>query len=287
MSNAATITPPASQFAQLLRRSRFASFDPAIRQTYSSPQASAHRGDWGLKRPIALRRKNAFISISNAFESPAQYIEWNNAESQVRFIRRVEEMGTLPRTAVGTPWHKTLGKAKTQWLADSEFWLTSGPIDLKGLGKKGPGSYDAHIMPNINSMSRREFVRYLRTLRALRPAFKSHVKENAAKNPYLKDVSLFGLSQAPSHWGMVYTHPSGLDTYFTAKPQPGLVLQTVAENRRSDRFTRAARGNEANYVASFGGIDPAYGPRLGEGYRPGESGQQHREHAYYAAWARA
>jgi len=112
-SSAVTIHPPASPFALLLRRSRFASYDPAIRQTYSAPPASAHRGQWGLKRPIALRRRNAFISLTN-FETRAQQTEWNNAESQVRFIRRFEEMGTLPVAVVGTPWYKALGKARTR-----------------------------------------------------------------------------------------------------------------------------------------------------------------------------
>ncbi|KAF5388938.1 hypothetical protein D9757_005114 [Collybiopsis confluens] len=117
-----TVHPPASSFAALLRRSRFATFDPKIRQTYSTPPSHAARGSWGLKRPLALRRRNAFISLSAPFEDRAQFIEWDKAEDEVRFIRRFEEMQVRPRMVHRTPWSRTVGlKNSTNWLIDSEF----------------------------------------------------------------------------------------------------------------------------------------------------------------------
>ncbi|KAF9469403.1 hypothetical protein BDZ94DRAFT_1127526, partial [Collybia nuda] len=223
-TNTVANLPPASPFAELLRRSRFASFDPAIRQTYSTPPAYAHKGDWGLKRPIALRRKNAFISLTS-FESPAHFIEWNHAENQVRFIRRIEEMGVMPRTANHTPWYKAVGQGRTQWFMDSEFCPGEGhelsetraappTIELKNLGKKGAGNYGAkrgpprqakqknstapaHVSLNIDAMSPREFTRYLRTLRELRPAFQAHIKARAMEenNNILANKSLYALAQ--------------------------------------------------------------------------------------------
>ena len=47
-------------FPELLRRSRFASFDPTIRQSYGTPPSRLHRGNWGLKRPIAQSKRSAF-----------------------------------------------------------------------------------------------------------------------------------------------------------------------------------------------------------------------------------
>ncbi|KAF9008554.1 hypothetical protein BDZ89DRAFT_1078976 [Hymenopellis radicata] len=114
--------PTASPFAKLLRRSRFASFDPNIRQTYSSPKAHAHRGDFGLKCPLTIRRKNAFITLSAPFDAREQYVEWVKGESQVRFIRRYEEMdmnASVPHTSA---WYKNQSsKTATDWLIDSEF----------------------------------------------------------------------------------------------------------------------------------------------------------------------
>jgi hypothetical protein len=301
-ATAIAIHPPASPFAELLRRSRFASFDPAIRQTYSTPPAYAHKGDWGLKRPIALRRRNAFINLTS-FESPAQFIEWNNAENQVRFIRRIEEMGTMPRTAGNTPWHKSVGKGKTQWFMDSEFCPGEGQLpknepvppitlDLKGLGTKGPKQYSAkrgpprqshsekaHVSPNIDAMSPKEFMRYLRTLRELRPAFQAHLGELAKKNPKLANKSLYELAQSTEagyhrrflqenmsqefakpeslkfeqhphpNAALLYHHPSALDTHLTTKPKPGLVLNLSTANVPHTKTT-----SQGTYVASFGGM---------------------------------
>ena len=225
----ATVHPPASPFAELLRRSRFASFDPAIRQTYTSPPAHVHRGDWGLKRPIAARRKNQFITLSS-FEHRAHFVEWNRAEDEVRFIRRIDEMDVLPRTTQSTPWYKGLGKASQEWLLDSEFCpedmqdaqakkqqehlLQTEPqqtVNLAEMGKQGPGAYgsrrplppssspdkpDSRVMPNINGMSSQQFKRYIRHLRSLRPAFKDWI-ENHRDKPRIASKSLYDLSQRP------------------------------------------------------------------------------------------
>ncbi|KAF5386741.1 hypothetical protein D9615_001530 [Tricholomella constricta] len=215
------VHPPASPFAELLRRSKFATYDPAIRQTYSAAPANAHRGDWGLKRPIALRRKNAFISLTS-FEHAAHFTEWNHAENQVRFIRRIEEMGVKPETMVGTPWHKSLGKAKTDLLLDSEFCpgesseitvnqedATAKPtmVNFNSLGNKGPGAYGAQraeprkakkwdnmevfVTANVDAMSKRDFERYLARLRNLRPAFQEHIN----RQPRVTTKNLYALAQ--------------------------------------------------------------------------------------------
>ncbi|KAF8623353.1 hypothetical protein AX15_006425 [Amanita polypyramis BW_CC] len=291
--------PPSSPFAELLRRSRFASYDPAIRQTYSSPAAHAHRGDWGLKRPITLRRRNAFISLSS-FESPAQFTEWNHAENQVRFIRRIEEMGVTPRVASESIWYRGLGKAKTEWLVDSEFCpgeshvLKSGqptPIgtDLPGLGNRGRGQYGANrphqrsetqgstqVIPNWDAMSIKDFQRYIRKLRALRPKFQQYLRAQdnlTEKSPYevaqdsttdhhirfllshttqeFQDQTSRQIEQQPHfNAGLAYAHPSHLTTNFMIEAQPGIVLQANNEQH----FHRYSAGSQEKYIASFGGL---------------------------------
>lgn len=292
--------PPASPFAELLRRSRFASYDPAIRQTYSSPAAYAHRGDWGLKRPIALRRRNAFISLSS-FESPAHFTEWNHAENQVRFIRRVEEMGVTPRTSTSSNWFHGLGKAKDVWAADSEFCPGESHVlklgqekqthieaDLLGLGNRGPGYYGAnrphqrkdkplgaHVMPNFGAMSHKKFQRYLTKLRALRPKFQQYLQmrdEPITKSLYelaqdslsdhhiqfllhhtaqeFQDHSSLQIEQQPHrNAGLMYAHPSPLNSHFTTEAQPGIVLQ-VNEKKNFSNFSKPTD----SYLVSFGGL---------------------------------
>ncbi|ESK90190.1 hypothetical protein Moror_7755 [Moniliophthora roreri MCA 2997] len=217
VTKAVKVPPPTSPFAELLRRSRFATFDSNIRQTYSTPPDAARRGEWGLKRPLAIKRRNSFIAVPAPFDSKAYYVDWSNAENEVRFVRRFEELEVSPQCKVSTPWHATLGsKNSANWLVDSEFSLPeegpeveeinspvaeraeeknkmkeelqdgSIPVSLEGLGIKGPGNYGArrqppewklHLVPNIHAMSPKAFEKYLRKLRELRPQFEEYVKD--------------------------------------------------------------------------------------------------------------
>jgi hypothetical protein len=194
---ATKVVSPGSAFPELLRRSRFASFDPIIHQTYGTPPSHLHRGNWGLKRPIAQRKRNAFISLKN-FEEHEHYIEWSNAESQVRLIDRIEELNVAPRLVPQVPWFVGLGPAaSTPWsMMDSEFspgdtgmstlpeLVPAFTPDLKGLGLRGKGVYgkrqsdDGYLHPNLHAMSPRVFNRYLKKLRSLRPEFQKFLKKN-------------------------------------------------------------------------------------------------------------
>ncbi|PPQ86928.1 hypothetical protein CVT25_009815 [Psilocybe cyanescens] len=110
--SAPKVIPPSSPFGELLRRSRFAAYDPAIRQTYSAPPSYAQRGNWGLKRPIANRSKRGSI-VLRKFEEHAQYIEWDRADHQVKVVKAVEEMNTAPGIVPQTSWFIGLGQAAT------------------------------------------------------------------------------------------------------------------------------------------------------------------------------
>lgn len=212
---AKAVVPPASAFSELLRRSRFASYDPAIAQTYTAPPAYARRGNYGLKRAIPMPYKDSYISLPS-FEHHAHFTEWNNAESQVKFIKRVEEMGVCPRPMPGQAWDKGLGEARTQWLIDSEFAeydypqrgnATTEPAveeeapsppkmdNLRDYGKQGPGGYGSrrppprsipasshevtgsHSQLNIESLNPHQFQRYLDKLRKLGPEFRAYLVE--------------------------------------------------------------------------------------------------------------
>lgn len=196
-------------FPELLRRSRFASFDPSIRQTYGTPPSHLHRGNWGLKRPIAQRKRNAFISLKN-FEEHEHYIEWNNAETQVRLIDKIEEINISPKLVPHVPWYTGLGPAAaSNWSKmDTEFapgetgmpnLPTSIPLfttELEGLGLRGKGEYgmkakniseDGYLHPNVRSMSSKVFKRYLKKIRSLRPEFQKFLVENGV-NPSFREA---------------------------------------------------------------------------------------------------
>ncbi|KAF8969599.1 hypothetical protein BDZ97DRAFT_1794169 [Flammula alnicola] len=112
------VLPPSSPFGELLRRSHFASYDPQIRQTYSAPPSYIHRGNWGLKRPIANRNRHSHIVLRN-FEEHAQFIEWDKAAGQVDFVKRIEELNHQPILTANTPWALSLGPSAAT--IDSDF----------------------------------------------------------------------------------------------------------------------------------------------------------------------
>ncbi|CAK5265187.1 unnamed protein product [Mycena citricolor] len=111
---------PSSPFSQLLRSSRFATFDPNIRKTYTAPKQFAQRGYWGLKRPITQRKKNSFITVKQ-FEARQHYVEWDNAEDQVRFVRRMEELDVVAGGRGESAWSLKIGDTRRNWAIDSEF----------------------------------------------------------------------------------------------------------------------------------------------------------------------
>jgi hypothetical protein len=207
-------------FPELLRRSRFASFDPTIRQAYGTPPSHLHRGNWGLKRPIAQRKRNAFISLKN-YEEHEHYIEWNNMESQVRLIDKIEEINVAPKLVPQVPWYVGLGPAASSYWSTMDTEFAPGEVgmpllieservpvftvELKGLGQRGKGEYgmkpslkildDGYLHPNVRSMSAKVFKRYLKKLRSLRPEFKKFLEENGVSTSFKES----GITLASHH----------------------------------------------------------------------------------------
>ncbi|KAH6895025.1 hypothetical protein BKA70DRAFT_1319294 [Coprinopsis sp. MPI-PUGE-AT-0042] len=207
------VLPPASPFAELLRRSRFASYDPEIKQTYSAPPAYAQRGNWGLKRPISQRNKDAHITL-RSYEDHAQYIEWNNAGAEVRFVKQFEELNIAPTNtteSIQKPFFDNLGPIQNSiWMTDSEFDVAEDgeykystaeieqgevqvqqtafdDLDFSTLGKNGQRTVKAPLVkgvskpwnyrqPNIEAMNEAEFDQYLKKLRDLRPQFLKEIR---------------------------------------------------------------------------------------------------------------
>ncbi|KAI0093762.1 mitochondrial ribosomal protein subunit-domain-containing protein [Irpex rosettiformis] len=121
---------PASPFAALLRRSKFASLDTSIAQVYTSSGGDLYRGNWGLKRPLPIRRRGAHITVK-AVDSKEQQTEWNVADQQAKWIDMWGEVGITPTVREGSPWHSRLGSKVlvTDEPFDSEFSKGVRPIE--------------------------------------------------------------------------------------------------------------------------------------------------------------
>lgn len=189
--------PPSSHFAALLRRSKFASFDPRIGQVYTSFDGDAHRGNWGLKRPLAIRRRTAHITI-RSIDSREQQTVWKPADNEARWIKMWDEVGIYPATSTG-PWATKLGPTvDTNPVFDTEFARASeGREAWRKKGASNVWGPQSSALPNVESMSDREFEAYLKRLRKMRPAFKEYLKEVAQVKPDIPFTSLWTRSMNP------------------------------------------------------------------------------------------
>ncbi len=272
IAKVAIVHPPSpSPFAALLRRSKFASYDSTIGQVYTTHDGNAHRGNWGFKRPLALRKRDKFISVQ-AVDSPEQQTEWTSRESEARFIQRWEEVAPEPQIRDAWERHYTdsrsvpgLEQAKEDVNGDIVNPIMQRQTDEK-LGKR---QYVASG-PLVSSMNPRQFARYLDKLRHQRPEFLSFLSEFAQGPqkarpathhlvaPSAYDQSALGSAemvrtrflQKQSHTiyeasdsrvieqrphrngGLSYANTSQLTHFFTTTEEPGRFVEMPALNGR-------------------------------------------------------
>ncbi|KAH9048582.1 mitochondrial ribosomal protein subunit-domain-containing protein [Lactarius hengduanensis] len=186
----AIVHPPSpSPFAALLRRSNFASYDPTIGQVYTTHDGNAHRGNWGFKRPLALRKRDKFISVQ-AVDSPEQQTEWASRESEARFIQRWEEVATEPY--VRDEWEKHYTHSRSVHQAELAKEGKNGNIVDPAIQRQADEELGRRQWvasgPLVSSMNPRQFARYLDKLRQERPEFLSFLSEEA-QNPQAKTGS--------------------------------------------------------------------------------------------------
>ncbi|KZS93482.1 hypothetical protein SISNIDRAFT_495582 [Sistotremastrum niveocremeum HHB9708] len=182
-----------SNFASLLRRSKFASFDPTVSQVYTSYDGHAHRGDWGLKRPLSLRKKRDSYITVKAVDSHEQQTEWYGAEQKARWIRTIKELGVAPSTSHTSKWLDIMGGTE-KFFYDSDFSMrpADGPYGPLAQPNHGPISEHepwkptnpARIhkrgFPHIPAMHPKQIKLLAKGLQAKRPDFRKFLKQGHA-----------------------------------------------------------------------------------------------------------
>lgn len=175
------MTAPSSQFAALLRRSKFASYDPSIGQVYSSFDGHLHRGNFGLKRPLPIRGRQAHVTVRSV-DSREEQTEWKGAENEAQFMKMWDDAGITPALKADGPWATKIGaNAEVAWNMDSEFAPANGVAENQSATSRAAHGPTSSAVPNIHAMSDKEFAAYLDKLRQMRPDFASYLKELAAR----------------------------------------------------------------------------------------------------------
>lgn len=174
---AGKISSPPSSFAVLLRRSKFATYDPKIGQVYATYGGSVNRGDWGLKRPLAIRRKDTRITINN-FDTIYQQTEWENASTDAMLVRKYEELKLTPNLSPKGSWAPRIGHMNPlripNYIHDADY------VDSPE-GKREAMLRAKQPMPDPAAMSEKRFERYVRKVRRLGEEFESYFDEREAE----------------------------------------------------------------------------------------------------------
>ncbi|KAI0306667.1 mitochondrial ribosomal protein subunit-domain-containing protein [Multifurca ochricompacta] len=267
IAKAAILQPQSpSPFAALLRRSKFASYDPTIGQLYTTHDGNAHRGNWGFKRPLALRKRDKFITVE-AVDSPEQQTEWTSRESEARFIQRWGEVATEPN--VREAWERHYMNSRPVHQAELAKEDESGNIIDPAVQRQADESPSKRQYvasgPLVSAMGPRQFTRYLDKLRQQRPEFLSFLSEEAthartdrvasqhhliAPSAYeesalgsaemvrrrflqrqshalYEDPNSCAIEQRPHrNGGLSYAHTSQLTHFFTTNEQPGRFIES-------------------------------------------------------------
>ncbi|KAH9180449.1 mitochondrial ribosomal protein subunit-domain-containing protein [Lactarius sanguifluus] len=286
---AAVVHPPSpSPFAALLRRSKFASYDPTIGQVYTTHDGNAHRGNWGFKRPLALRKRDKFISVQ-AVDSPEQQTEWASRESEARFIQRWEEVATEPHVRDEWEKHYTHSRSahQTELAKEGKNGNIVDPAIQRQADEERGKRHWVASGPLISSMNPRQFARYLDKLRQERPEFLSFLSEEA-QNPQAKtgsqhvvapsayEESALGSAetvrrrflQRQSHTiyeapdsrvieqrphrngGLSYARTSQLTHFFTTSEEPGRFVETATLDAVRPSLRASFAGMAANLKTS-------------------------------------
>jgi hypothetical protein len=277
--------PPPSPFAALLRRSKFASYDPNICQVYTTYDGNAHRGNWGFKRSLALRKRDKFISVQ-AIDSPEQQTEWTPRESEARFIKRWEEVATEPN--VRGSWDRHCMNSRHMHQAELAKEDENGGIVNPAVQRQADKSAERRQYvasgPLVSAMNPRQFARYLDKLRRQRPEFLEFLSQEAVHMtkhqtashhqvaPSAYEESALGsaemvrrrflqkhshtIYEAPDsraieqrphrNGGLSYAHTSQLTHFFITNEEPGRVLDTQGLDRHGNG--RASFAGMAAYV---------------------------------------
>ena len=292
--------PPSSPFAALLRRSKFASYDPSIGQVYTTHDGNAHRGNWGFKRPLALRKRDKFISVQAA-DSPEQQTGWTSRVSEARFIQRWEEVAPEPH--VRDSWERHYSNSRSMHQAelakeDEAGNIVDPAIQRQAEEELGKRQWVASGRL-VSSMNPKQFARYLDKLRQERPEFLSFLSEEAqgpktgsqhSIAPSAYEQSALGSAetvrkrflQRQSHriyeapdsraieqrphrnGGLSYAHTSQLTHFFTTNEEPGRFVETSTREGR-----QVLRVSFAGMAASL--KTPASHHNIGSKFRVVES----------------
>lgn len=249
-----------SNFTSLLRRSKFARFDPTIDQVYTSAGGHLHRQDFGLKRPLPANNSK-FIRVT-AIDSPQRQTEFSPSSREALFLKKWDESGYGASQYVGGLSETVLVEHEVDSWFDRDSESSKAPIKAREVSLN-PTDIKR---PNYLSMSEKEFTKFLEELRELRPKFKAFLEEEEKRRlaqSKRRHVQAGGQAEAQLESGSTADAVSGseaeVDLYEHAQDPSkghGQILEDFL------RWLARERGSQKSYE----GVEPQPHRTLGLSY---------------------
>ncbi|KAL7415298.1 hypothetical protein BDY24DRAFT_382489 [Mrakia frigida] len=144
-----------SSFANLLRRSKFASYSPHIGQVYTSPLAQSKNGDWGIKASVRSGLRNLAIpEIDSVLGLPV----WKSAEKSARFIRQWGGEGIVARIVPQEgihSWSTSGGAEMDPWGAQAGRITQANQVIDRLYSDK---SYDQFVQERFSHLTKHHYL---------------------------------------------------------------------------------------------------------------------------------
>ncbi|TIA87484.1 hypothetical protein E3P99_03133 [Wallemia hederae] len=245
-----------SSFGKILQRSKYASYDPSIAQTFTASHAHRIRGDYGFKRSILGGQSIRVRSQENELGE----VDYVNTTGDAKVIQRINEL----RVAV-----EGLQNPAVPYSSYSSPSTDKETVEAESITSR----------PDIESMSESEFARYVEHVKGLRGDFKQYLAQQAKEQldkkaaargqkeqAELPDVDLYYAAQRDpyvhqqflkldhtqsvkgakkssslltsnphANGGLRYSHPSPIETNRLSPAVHGRILPNTSPNRRFKR----------------------------------------------------
>ncbi|KAJ1937799.1 hypothetical protein FBU59_004648, partial [Linderina macrospora] len=155
-----------SAFARLYRTSKLASFDPKIKQVYTTFSEAATHGDWGLKRTMPSKVHTRLVTVGS-LDTKEQITTFESANQQVMTINAWKENFPESRSPRSAPATNSMFSATLNRFTNGEEEAADGAANKTGSGP----------VRNIGLMSRQEWEEFLEEARARRGEWKQAVRD--------------------------------------------------------------------------------------------------------------
>lgn len=282
----------ATSFPSLLRRSKFATYDPLISRIYTSPSHSSKRGDWGFKYSLppstSARPRPKYLKVDKLV-GEVRGGEYNSGEKEARFVERwgdgrfgwvssSSNRSKQPednyRQQHGVKDGSYAGLFKNSNKVNKDDFIALDETMENGGSGSGSNVPPPKFMPDIEIMSERQFEAYLDQVREYRSSsnrFKSSMdlatnstqRINQTITAELADQTGAELASyssqrmiaQPHHLGGLAYSKMTNKTVRDSSPLlalPGRIIDIT--NNSEDRARRASSRNDDGFVAGIGGI---------------------------------